>query len=1808
MFRYVTIQRDSGTTPTPDTIDDSINQVGGDFLLEKSENLFDTEFSLAKLKKKSRVKRADVDIIYPSDSSFPEILEPQIILPVSNEVSYVFPETYNPRGGRQNNIDIVEPVQALNPYIVEPAILEPVTSNLILTTSSLETSTLPTSFSSTLVTTTTTNPSSESSSKPTPDNFPQVTETSESSQTQSSIHLIDTTVVSTKEPQSIPTTRATEIHTTLDIEKFEQDVKDNEIDDDFDDYEDWGVVVSVVKSVSESDSSITLIQHQTTPLSKEEPKETTTVIDDITTLKMLTSDYPSTSTKETSYEKEKTTILPPFKSHPFNNSHKNSSSQLSPKKVHPFLNQIKSLNSSPGISNHLTTNGITIVPWNTTTSFGNSNISSPTQSVITTPATAPSLFGRFNFLNKGKRPDFKSAIKTTKSTTLSNNQTSSSTDVLTITASTLKPATKESSFLKSIQSRLLSKRRPFNSFLSKKNYKKSHEDVSDKISNEISVTEKTKTTSETASLPTKSSFSNRFSKKNRPSFRRPSLGKSFSEHLTTTTKVPSSIIEKPRSKRLPSPFTGIRPLSFKKPRPFSNRFFKSHTTDEPTSPQNSDQSSTTTEKQTVGDIIAQLNGESDVEDKPVTLRPKAFKPKSGSSNKIRAKLQAELAEVKKESGNDLNIHEIVDTHQVKESTSPSTPVTIRKFNRESTLQRILPTRISNTERKSLASQRFSAKNNLQSRPRLRSRTKLQTTTSPTTTAESFADVQEETNPETVLTENDIMDKLGLTVVRTEQPDTTIDSEELEVKGIVDIVHDGESLTTSENEVLPTQSPFQVLIDDNENLDESDDHVHDLVHEHHPEIHFRHLKPDLLPEEPRLSTQEIGSGVTIDISDIVDETHSTSNEMFLPTTLPPSEKPVEVAETNEKVPATAQAFLPTVDKAPTGGFLPTVSRASSRFRGSSRRTSATEPSPPSVSQSRRDKVKFRRRNRIESKASSNQETETSRPRESVAVPRTRTRTRTRTRSRVASEKKEDNLEEKEEDEDKKTVPSRRITNPRRLVSRARSKSAPVFRANTSSRPRTSFRNNQRLRVRGGGRRSTEAPETTEITERHAVVSSTVKNDFEDETEKSLEGKFTTVDVEGLEDPATVVEPVHTTEGVDSTLTINIHEETTEVVGSTVTEEVSTLRPKKFKPKFGSATRDKLRERLREQLINNKTKSVEVETSEVNESEDEEKLPTEDSEKDMPDDILTTNSPKFEPKFGSSTRDKLREQLREQLENEKLKKEDTGDPANEQVFDSAFSDFDITSQKEAPTTARISFDKENFIEIEEVSPSQPQRRSQRRISHKTAQGPLVTRVRSRNQLRKRSNNSHLRHRKRSQSYNTINQQIHRVQKQRRGKSASPVFYDPRRRRRQPIKTEPITESINFDDKLFRVGRSTIVDSQMINGPGEGHQTDANILATTSMDSTAEETTEKMATIEEQETSMTDESIVTDPTTVDQFKDTATEPIVEEEENDNVPFKPFLLRSGKKEKSIFKDRYKDNILSRLRSKNELKSSGSNIQNRFSRFRPGLPSLGNKEHDEKVSGPNIDPSKGIQIIEVETHDEQTEKNDTTTIQEKNELSLKQKEKSKFSKHKSNLFSRKKSKVFENVTETTTTFPVTTSQSISQNKTTEKLDISKKPSNIFAHAKRAKFKSKYTQQFGKKRSSLFKHKPSVEKISTESVKPNISLDSDSVTSSNITSTPSNLSSDQTESFSPKPNPPKSSSSPSFPSSPTRKRFKFSTGSKKSPLTSLFNRRNKHKNSQILSRLTTSTTPSEETTLSSAQEEKVESRTTTQATMGRAFA
>ncbi len=64
------------------------------------------------------------------------------------------------------------------------------------------------------------------------------------------------------------------------------------------------------------------------------------------------------------------------------------------------------------------------------------------------------------------------------------------------------------------------------------------------------------------------------------------------------------------------------------------------------------QATTTTTKLTVADIIAGLNGEQQVEEKPVTLRPKLFKPKFGNSqrDKVRQRLREQLENEETEEG------------------------------------------------------------------------------------------------------------------------------------------------------------------------------------------------------------------------------------------------------------------------------------------------------------------------------------------------------------------------------------------------------------------------------------------------------------------------------------------------------------------------------------------------------------------------------------------------------------------------------------------------------------------------------------------------------------------------------------------------------------------------------------------------------------------------------------------------------------------------------------------------------------------------------------------------------------------------------------------------------------------------------------------------------------------------------------------------------------------------------------------------------------------------------------------------------
>ena len=111
----MTIQRGGGPTTASVLEDDSINQVGGDIILGKSEKVafvpFDAEFlfSLAKSKAASgRVKRSvdSIDIIYPSDSPSTDPPDPPNSFLVSNDVSYVYPQTYNQniRDSRQSSV------------------------------------------------------------------------------------------------------------------------------------------------------------------------------------------------------------------------------------------------------------------------------------------------------------------------------------------------------------------------------------------------------------------------------------------------------------------------------------------------------------------------------------------------------------------------------------------------------------------------------------------------------------------------------------------------------------------------------------------------------------------------------------------------------------------------------------------------------------------------------------------------------------------------------------------------------------------------------------------------------------------------------------------------------------------------------------------------------------------------------------------------------------------------------------------------------------------------------------------------------------------------------------------------------------------------------------------------------------------------------------------------------------------------------------------------------------------------------------------------------------------------------------------------------------------------------------------------------------------------------------------------------------------------------------------------------------------------------------------------------------------------
>ena len=964
-----------------------------------------------------------------------------------------------------------------------------------------------------------------------------------------------------------------------------------------DDYEDWGVVVSVVKSVSESDTSVKLIQQKETthPLGYQETIETNRE-EPTTTMPQLSRDNVTLKPK----------VLP-FKNniHPFllsTTEISKSNSTFGHQKTHPFLHQIK-------VPIQATTKGVTDTLKNVT-------VNNATTSPSTSSTLATGLFNRFSFLNKGKRPDF----------TPKSQQSSTSTD------STPPSSTSSLSKFKSLSSRLAGFRRPsFRPSSFKKPSLKEKED----ISNEIGDTEKPKTTKSTFSFK-KSNFLNRFKNKNTL------LRSSTSNQDSNSIKESSKLVEKPRPKRLPSPFGGTRPESLFKPR--SHRLF-GHS---PASERTEDSHSTSTEKQTVGDIIKQLNGDTEEEDQPVTLRPHSFKPKFGVSSKIREHLLAELAEVKDDAENS----------EVSVSSTESVSKT-------SSVPRVTPTRLSGLDRKHLSPLSSG-------RTRLRSRSKFHPTGSDT------IKINDGSND---LTESSLSGKLGVTVFsppranHVSEARVTHDSLGTEV----DIVHDRETLTTKELENSSTDSPFQVLLEaSNDNNDanlmddeDHDDHVHDLVHEHHPEIHFRHLNPDVLP--------------TAALDTVNTDDTDTAPDLFLPTMPAHVDESLEVVK-NSVPEATAASFLPTVDQdeVTQGAVAPTVARS----RGRSRYRARTSPSRPSSSSSsraaiaekRRNRVQIRRRNRVEAGGDVTDSEESENSSQAPGNRRVVTqRQRPRFRSRSGSPRSDS--AEAESPSSSKSSGSSRFTNPRRLRSRSRTASSQ------SRAPELRAAGRTRGRGRLVSRITTERePEVESELSEIAVTENAVTDiDIEDKQEQILQGKFTTVEIET------------TTEGVVTTLTLNDNNEenseydqnTTEQVS---TDEISTLRPGKFKPKYGSETRNKLREALRQELLANKT---------------------------------AAENPVSQPIIEDGILSKL-----EAIDNGK----------DEPVFDAEFSDFDIDPTiVEAPTTAIISFDDEDYH-----FSSQPQSRAQRRISEDTDQDDVSRSLQRRNMpKKKRSHNSKQRH---------------------------------------------------------------------------------------------------------------------------------------------------------------------------------------------------------------------------------------------------------------------------------------------------------------------------------------------------------------------------------------------------------------------------------------------------------------------------------
>ena len=1264
----MTIQRGRTTTSPPSRPQD---KVGG----LSSRNHLDTELvTLAELYRSleasHRVRRDSVDIVYPSDnySETPQSF-PNVVLEISNDVEYVFPESYHPSQKTQYQVvvepNLVDSKDFLFPLTTTPTPSQPQTSIQTQTLTSVPTSTVTQISTSTQIPTThqtqtTTQAQPATSTQPLYNPTfapPYLTSAPTPSISQRVTQLPGSGADSMPGSEIEFSTRD---HPAASTDPGVNDVTENQISGEYTDYEDWGVVVSVVKSVSESDKKVTMIIPMTTEAST--TVSSTHLSDETTKIEIV--DETSTQIAPTKTVKTKPHPFLTTTNRPILVPPKNRTNQIKAinHKLHPFLNQIKQAKHK---ADHTPpAEGIRIVHLNSseasTTAAEIKTTQPATPSTIpTTAASLPSLFGRFNFLNKKTaRPVAKPASPTVASAATGG------------AANGPLPST-ETSFLRSFKSRLQNRPafKPFGSHSPAHNptkapLKKSFSKPSRSFSNRNQVAETVPTKSTPSKLTTTRKSLSRFNNIKRPSFKRKSFNR---PNIQSVTRQPAHLVEKARTKRLPQAFSSLL-----KPR-LSSRFRKTDT-DNSQSEEDEDYEEVSPAPQgvqTVGEALAALQGKP-VNDEPVTLRPRAFRPKSGAGSQIREKLHAEL-EAKHELEKQNRPSAEVDHATTIASTGPAAE------------NLVLPTRLTGAGR-GLRRRRPEPRRREQgltgirrgsvtSQPNTRNRLRVR----PATTTLPPLDT---TLPAVhILTEVDMMDKLGLTVVSSELPDTTVDR----------------SLGPTDP---PTQSPFQVLLESDPASDpDHEDHADHLASKHSPEIHLRLLHPDQPLEQPRSTADDLTNAPSVP---------------FLPTL---------------ETPVPTDSFAPTLPNvSPTEGRIISsttgaVSSTVTRTSPASTRGSSTETQPSTSSTASRGRGRARSRHRLQPAPTAASEPRQEAPRGSGRVSSRRVvRPRTRSRARLATGQKQETPEVAKEASEAAS-PRGRVTSPRRRLTRPRS-SAPVFRsgpssgpssespsgprsgsrASSRSRPRSGTRSrsrviNQRLRIRGGAR-STAAPvQVSQVDE--IVAEGKVDN-----------GVVTTErDVVTSEAPVVTINPTVVTTQESSLLTAedplvkaedNVVKFEDDVV---VTENfVATTEHMLLIPEESTFTT------LNDFVDEKSQKPAEVNTESTAAAVMEDKGtdgPVEEVEAEIAvesheEEISTLRPSKFKPKFGAETRNKLREKLQKQLEESKKKKASGGDVgitgpptltslgnADEESdpFDSAFSDFDLTSSQQDLLTVKV-----------------------------------------------------------------------------------------------------------------------------------------------------------------------------------------------------------------------------------------------------------------------------------------------------------------------------------------------------------------------------------------------------------------------------------------------------------------------------------------------------------------------------------------